>query len=366
MSNSPLRLSVLDIGPIRSNQTSADCMASMIDLAQHAESLGFSRYWLGEHHNVSAVAASQTAVLSGVIGANTRTIRIGGCVLLSHYSPYLVAEQAAMVEACFPGRFDLGIGRSTGADGIASAALRAGGTAGRSSGFLADHRQSLEAVQALLSPEGARVNATAESYRLKATANPATVPPLWIFGTSVFSARMAAEMGLPYAFGYHITGDGVDEALASYRQHFRPSAHCTEPTALISAIVVIGDTVAEAERLARAQLHFMCGFRSGERGQRQMLVEEAANVLFPARYDDLLEMFRRTWIIDTPQGGAARISALAQRLGLQEMMINPVAAAYRHQAPDVAPNRRKTLSALAAELALLQTRPEQARIRSIR
>lgn len=341
-----LRLSVLDIGPIRSNQTAADCMASIVDLAQHAESLGFQRYWLGEHHNVAAVAASQTAILSSVIGANTQSIRIGGCFLLSHYSPFLVAEQAAMVEACFPGRFDLGIGRSTGADRIASAMLQGGGRSGQH----LEHPQALTSLQAMIDVEGAHFDVRGTDYHLNSTSNPASSPPLWILGTSAYSANLAGQMGLPYAFGYHITGEGVDEAFDEYRRSFQPSVHCPVPTALLSAIVVVGDTVEEAERLARAQLLFMCAFRSGENVDRQMLVEEAAEVDFPERYEDLLAMFRRTWIIDTPQGAASQIAALAKRLHLDELMINPVAAGYSDDPVGTAPNRRRTLSALAREL----------------
>jgi luciferase family oxidoreductase group 1 len=346
MAQPPFRLSVLDIGPIRSNQTAADCMASIVDLARHAEALGYHRYWLGEHHNVAAVAASQTAILSSVIASHTSSIRVGGCFLLAHYSPFLIAEQAAMVEACFPGRFDLGIGRSTGADRIASMMLKGGGP--MSSG--AEHPQALANLQALLNPAGAVLQLSDEEYRLCATSNAEAAPPMWILGTSAYSAHLAGELGLPYAFGYHITGEGVDEAFETYRRTFKPSAQCEVPTTLLSAIVVIGDTVEEAEKLARSQLYFMCAFRSGEHVDRQMLAEDAGEIEFPARYDDLLAMFRRTWIIDTPAGAAAQIAALAERLGVDEMMINPVAAAYRGDAPNTSPNRLRTLARLAEAL----------------
>jgi luciferase family oxidoreductase group 1 len=347
MANFPLRLSVLDIGPIRSNQSASTCMASIVDLARHAEDLGFHRYWLGEHHNVAAVAASQTAILSSVIAANTRSIRVGGCFLLAHYPPFLVAEQAAMVEACFPGRFDLGIGRSTGADRFASAMLRGGGASGQAMAPI----QRLSELQMMLDTRGTGLDIGGTDYRLHATSNPATRPPLWVLGTSSFSARLAAHMGLPYAFGYHITGEGVEEALDTYRRDFQPSEHCPRPQTLLSAITVIGDTVEEAHRLARAQLHVMCAFRSGEPVGRQMLVEEAAATAFPTRHEGLLEMFGRTWVIDAPEAGAERLLALSARLGIDELMINPVAAAYESDPIDLAPNRRRTLTALAAHMA---------------
>src|ERR1700722_13892395 len=119
-----VKLSVLDVGLIRTNQSAANAFSSMISLAQHAEKLGYHRYWLGEHHNVAGVVASQTAVFAAAVGAQTTKIRIGGCVLLSHYSPLSVAEQMSVLEACYPGRVDLGVGRSLGADDITSSLLR--------------------------------------------------------------------------------------------------------------------------------------------------------------------------------------------------------------------------------------------------
>jgi len=344
MPPSQLTLSVLDIGPIRSNQTASDCVASMVGLAQRAEELSFYRYWLAEHHNVAGVVASQTAVLASTIGANTRRIRIGGCVLLPHYSPFLVAEQMALLEACHPGRVDLGVGRSAGTDPVTSSFLR-----GDSAGGATDHPDRLSALVSLIQPDGVKLELGGQDYRLKAAPNAILAPPVWVLGTSLYSARLAARLGLPYAFGYHISGEGVDEALRTYRREFRPSLYCAEPKTLLSAIVVVGDTKEESERLARSQLYSMSAFRSGEPVGPQMLVEEAEETEFPGRYDRLVAQFRRTWIIGDARDAAQQIAALSDRLGLSEVMINPVAAAYRSDPPDRAPNREQTIAALARE-----------------
>ncbi len=338
-----LTLSILDIGPIRSNQSSTECFHSMIELAKLGERLGYHRYWLAEHHNVAAVAASHTASFAPVIGAHTSRIRIGGCVLLAHYPPLLVAEQMGLVEACYPGRVDLGIGRSTGADWATSSLLRGGAEMKTDEAMLAD----LTNLLALNRPEGLTVSQDEREFTIRAVPNAKTAPSPWILGTSWYSAQLAAELGLPYAFGYHIRAEGAKEAIALYRERFRPSAYLAEPKVLVSAIVVIGETDEEAERLARPQLFFMSAFRSGEPVQPQMLVEEADGMEFAPRHERLVAMFRRSWIIGSPDTAAKGIAGLAADLGVSEMMINPVGAAYASQPADRAPNREFTLSTLA-------------------
>ncbi|TWF58860.1 MsnO8 family LLM class oxidoreductase [Neorhizobium alkalisoli] len=338
-----LTLSILDIGPIRSNQTATDCFDSMIALAKLGDDLGYHRYWLAEHHNVEAVAASHTASFAPVIGAHTKRIRIGGCVLLAHYPPLLIAEQMGLVEACYPGRVDLGIGRSSGADWATSSLLRGGTEAKSDEAMINDLRNLL----ALNQPEGLTVSQDDRQFSFRPVPNATSAPAPWILGTSSYSAHLAAELGLPYAFGYHIRAEGAKEAIALYRERFKPSSYLAEPKVLVSAIVVIGETDEEAERLARPQLFFMSSFRSGEPVQSQMLVEEADGKVFPAHHEELVRMFRRSWIIGSPDRAAESIANLAADLGVSEMMINPVVAAYSSQPANRAPNREFTLAALA-------------------
>jgi len=311
---------------------------------QHAETLGYHRYWLGEHHNVAAVVASQTAVLAAAVGAQTCRIRIGGCVLLPHYSPLVIAEQMSTLEACYPGRVDLGLGRSSGADRIASKLLREDRKEGLASQSFA---QSVQLLLAMLRPDGVSLQVNSHEYFLRATSNSTSAPAVWVLSTSSRSAELAAELGLPYAFGYHILGDGMKGAIDLYRSKFKPSALCLEPRVLVSAIVVLGETSEEAELLSIPQLLGMCAFRSGEPVSPQLLVEQAVTMTVPQRYVPLVEMFKKTWIIGSPKQAADEIERLVTLLEIDELMVNPVAASYTPDAPSRAANRERTLTLLA-------------------
>jgi luciferase family oxidoreductase group 1 len=344
-----LKLSVLDVGMIRTNQSAANAFSSMISLAQHAENLGYHRYWLGEHHNVGAVVASQTAVFAAAVGAQTKKIRIGGCVLLSHYTPLLIAEQMSTLEGCYPGRVDLGLGRSSGTDGITSELLRGDRKEGPAS---QSYDESVQQLLTMLDPDGVSLQVDSRDYKLRATSNSTSAPETWMLSTSSRSAKLAAELGLPYAFGYHILGDGMKEAIDLYRSEFKPSQLCPEPKVLISAIVILGETSEEAERLSIPQLFGMCALRSGEPVSPQLLAEQADTVIFPERYKPLVEMFKKTWIIGSPKQAADQVERLVASLGIDEIMINPVAASYTADDPSRAPNRERTLTLLAEQLHL--------------
>jgi luciferase family oxidoreductase group 1 len=343
-----VRLSVLDVGLIRANQSAANAFSSMIALARHAESLGYHRYWLGEHHNVAGVVASQTAVFAAAVGAQTKRIRIGGCVLLSHYSPLVVAEQMSVLEACYPGRVDLGLGRSHGTDETTSSVLqgdRGGGTTRQ------PYAEAVQHLLAMLRPGGVRLTVDSRDYPLQSTSNSTSTPDVWILSTSRRSASLAAQLGLPYAFGYHIQGDGMKESIDAYRSAFKPSARCPEPRVIISAIVVVGESAAEAERLVRPHLLGMCQLRSGDTVSPQLLIEDGDNVVFPERYAGLVDTFRKTWLIGDPRHVGDQMKALVTELGIDEVMIDPVAAASSSDDISRAPNRERTLTWLAEELA---------------
>jgi luciferase family oxidoreductase group 1 len=343
-----VKLSVLDVGLIRTNQSAANAFSSMISLALHAEKLGYHRYWLGEHHNVATVVASQTAVFAAAVGAHTKKIRIGGCVLLSHYSPLLIAEQMSVLEACYPGRVDLGIGRSRGADEITSSLLHGDPNVD------ATPQSYTEAVQhllAMLRPGGVKLAVGSRDYPLQATSNSTSVPDIWILSTSQRSASLAAQLGRPYAFGYHIQGEGMKEAIDLYRSAFKPSAQCPEPKVIISAIVVVGESATAAERLTRPHMLGMCQLRSGETVSPQSLVEDCDTVVFPERYASLVAMFKKTWIIGGPRQVCDQLKAIVTALGIDEVMIDPVAAAFAADDLSHAPNRERTLTWLAEEFA---------------
>jgi luciferase family oxidoreductase group 1 len=345
---SSVKLSLLDVGLIRTNQSAANAFSSMISLAQHAEQLGYYRYWLGEHHNVAGVVASQTAVFAAAVGAHTKKIRIGGCVLLSHYSPLLIAEQMSVLEACYPGRVDLGIGRSRGTDEITSSLLygdRSLDTTPQS------YTEAVQQLLAMLRPEGVKLGVGSRDYSLQATSNSTAAPDVWILSTSQSSASLAAQLGLPYAFGYHIQGEGMKEAIDLYRSAFKPSARCPEPKVIISAIVVVGESATAAERLTRPHMLGMCQLRSGETDSPQSLVEDCDTLVFPERYAPLVAMFKKTWIIGGARQVCDQLKAIVTALGIDEVMIDPVAAAFAADDLSHAPNRERTLTSLAEEFA---------------
>ncbi len=342
-----MKLSVLDVGLIRTNQSAADAFSSMIALAQHAENLGYHRYWLGEHHNIAGVVASQTAVFAAAVGARTKKIRIGGCVLLSHYSPLLIAEQMSVLEACYPGRVDLGLGRSRGADEITSALLQGDPKSGATP---QPYPEAVRHLLAMLRPGGVELAIDSRDYPLQATSNSTSAPDVWVLSTSQRSASLAAQLGLPYAFGYHIQGEGMKESIDLYRSAFKPSERCPEPKVAISAIVVIGESSAAAERLARPHMLGMCQLRSGDTVSPQLLVEDCDGVVFPERYASLVAMFKKTWVIGGPRQVCDRLREMAAALRIDEVMIDPVAAALAADDSSRAPNRERTLTWLAEEL----------------
>lgn len=347
-----LRLSVLDIGPIRSGQSSAQAFSAMLALAQCAEQLGYYRYWLAEHHNVPASVASVMPVFAQVVAGRTQTIRVGGNVLLPHYPPFLVAESAAIMEACFPRRIDLALGGAAGADHITSAVLR-----GMRQGE--NYIRAVQELAAMLNPAGVRLKQQQDglSYLLKATPHAVAAPDLWIWGTGRDQAVIAGQMGLPFMYCYHIMGRTDMDAVRVYRESFVPTLHLSEPQALASAVVVVGRDSGEAEAMARPHLRVMVAFRDGSLEQAQPLVGQESSLPPMTKKGQMVEaMFRESWIIGAPDSAAAQVRALAAELGVNEIMINPVAAARENDPSNRAPNREFTLTALRDAL-LVQSGP---------
>lgn len=216
-----VRLSVLDLVPVRTDQTTSDALAATVQLAQAADRLGFTRYWVAEHHNMPSVGATSPAVLIAYLAAQTTQVRLGsGGVMLPNHAPLAVAEQFALLEAAAPGRIDLGIGRAPGSDPVTSYALRGG----RDERDIENFPEYLDDVAALMSARGVVVPLRSGDYRLKATPAAAGEPRLWLLGSSMYSAHLAAAKGLPYVFAHHFSGNGTEEALELYRSRFKPSA----------------------------------------------------------------------------------------------------------------------------------------------
>ncbi|AUL15358.1 LLM class flavin-dependent oxidoreductase [Bordetella bronchiseptica] len=232
--------SVLDLAPIVQGGTAAQAFRNTVDLARHVEGWGYRRFWLAEHHNITGVASSATAVLIGHVAAHTTTLRVGsGGVMLPNHAPLIIAEQFGTLESLFPGRIDLGLGRAPGSDGATQQALRRGPRSGL------DFPELLHELRAYLAP-------ARPGQPVRAIPGAGTDVPIWLLGSSDFSARLAAELGLPFSFAGHFSPEGM-AAMRLYRQLFKPSQTLARPHAMIGVPVVAADTDEQAHFLSTTQ-----------------------------------------------------------------------------------------------------------------
>ena len=241
------RLSLLDLSPILEGGDAAQAFRNTVDLAQHAERWGYHRFWLAEHHNLPGIASAATSVVIGLVAENTKSIRVGaGGIMLPNHAPLVIAEQFGTLESLYPGRIDLGLGRAPGSDQLTARALRrflgsSGDTFPQDVLELQSYFLPAKPGQAVQAVPGAGLNV-----------------PLFLLGSSDFSARLAAELGLPFAFASHFAPDYLEVALALYRQEFQPSAALERPYVIVGAGIFAADTDAEARRLfSSAQLMFL-------------------------------------------------------------------------------------------------------------
>ena len=246
--------SLLDLAPVCEGSTPSQAFANALDLARHAEALGYKRYWLAEHHNMPGIASAATSILIGHIAGGTSRIRVGaGGVMLPNHSPLQVAEQFGTLAALHPGRIDLGMGRAPGTDHATAKALRR--YYDNADAFPRDVQEVLHYFEPV--QPGQAVQAVPGSGQ---------DVPVWILGSSLFGARLAAALGLPYAFASHFAPAAMDEALALYHRDFRPSARLRTPYAMLALNVFGADTRAEAKRLATTQQQSFVRLRRGELG----------------------------------------------------------------------------------------------------
>jgi luciferase family oxidoreductase group 1 len=343
-------LSVLDLVPVRSDQTTGDALAASVELARAADRLGYRRFWVAEHHNMPAVAATNPPVLIGLLAGATERIRVGsGGVMLPNHAPLVVAEQFALLEAAFPGRIDLGIGRAPGSDPVTSWALRHG-AGGVDDEAVARFPEYVDNVLTMMSPGGAALQVGGRKLPLNATPVARSRPSVWLLGSSDYSARLAADRGLPYVFAHHFSGSGTAEALALYRSGFRPSEELEAPRTFLTVNAVVAESRADADRLALPQLQAMVALRTGSPLTPQRLVEEAEAAPVPEAHAGLMDAMRERWVIGSPTQAADRIRSLAEEFAVDEVMVNPVAGAVGGTAADAAPTREQTLELLAEEL----------------
>ncbi|GAB2593942.1 LLM class flavin-dependent oxidoreductase [Streptomyces capparidis] len=316
--SAPVPLSVLDLATVGTGQTAGDALATSTELACRAERWGYHRLWVAEHHSMPGVGSSAPAVLLAHLAAATRTIRLGsGGVMLPNHAPLVIAEQFGLLEALHPGRIDLGLGRAPGTDPATAAALRR--TEGRSAAEGADDfPQQLAELTAFLDdsfPDGhplARVHAVPGPVQGKVPGGvPGTGrPPVWLLGSSGFSARLAGALGLPFSFAHHFSAQNTLPALELYRESFRPSRVLDEPYAMVAASVVAADTGAEALRLARSGALAMLRLRGGRPGLVPSPEEAEA---YP--YTPLEEEFTAHWLRNVIHGDGPGV-----REGIDELV----------------------------------------------
>jgi luciferase family oxidoreductase group 1 len=247
-------LSVLDLVPIRQGSGAGEAVRAAGRLAQVAEQAGYQRFWVAEHHASPGIAGGATSVVLSHVGHMTSTIRIGaGGIMLPNHNPFVIAEQFGTLDALFPGRIDLGLGRAPGAAPILGQALRK--DLGRAAEYFP---QDVVELRALLTGDIA--------LPIAATPGLGSNIALWLLGSSLFGAQLAAQLGLPYAFASHFAPDHLDAALATYRQQFRPSATLAKPHAMAAMTVICAETDAEAELLASSQDQAFVALRTGDPG----------------------------------------------------------------------------------------------------
>ncbi|MDE2315547.1 MAG: LLM class flavin-dependent oxidoreductase [Xanthomonadaceae bacterium] len=246
--------SVLDLAPITAGSDAAQAFRNTLDLAQLAERLGYTRYWLAEHHNMPGIASAATAVLIGHVAAGTSTIRVGaGGIMLPNHAPLQVAEAFGTLAALHPGRIDLGLGRAPGTDHATARALRR-------------YYDSADAFPQDVVELLGYFEPAAPGQAVRAVPGAGSAVPVWILGSSLFGARLAAQLGLPYAFASHFAPDAMDEALALYRRDFKPSARLQQPYAMLGINLVAADSDAQARRLFTTQQQSFINLRRGRPG----------------------------------------------------------------------------------------------------
>lgn len=341
---------MLDLVPVRSDQTTADALAATLSLAKVADELGYHRFWLAEHHNMPAVAATNPPVTIALVAGATTQIRVGsGGMMLPNHAPLVVAEQFALLEAAFPGRIDLGVGRAPGTDPVTAWALRHSGPADADD-TVNRFPEILDNLQAMMDPGGVSVTVAGRRHALHATPAAHSAPELWLLGSSQYAAALAAQKGLPYVFAHHFAGTGTAEALKLYRRTYVPSPEHPEPRTFLTVNASVADTAEEAERLALPQLLTMLRLRTGAPLAAQQLVEEAELSPIDEGQRGLVDAMRERWIIDDAAGAAKRLEAFADEFGVDEVMVNPVAGARVGVDPRTAPGREQALRLLAAAL----------------
>ena len=315
-----MRLSILDQSPIISGHTAAQAVAETIQLAREADRLGYHRYWLAEHHSLMALADPCPEILVARIAAETSRIRVGtGGVLLPHYSPLKVAEQFRMLEALYPQRIDLGVGRAPGGDRATAMAM--------GQGQYSNAEDFPEQVKFLVAWLDDAMPASHPFGTVKAQPLGPTAPPVWLLGSSDYSGALAAQLGLNFAFAHFISADGGDSVMRDYKRKFQPSAREPKPQALLTVFAICADTDAEAER------------RAASIDLRRLNMDYGLNQAVPAQAEAESRQYneaerariahnRRRLVFGAPDTVKARLLELQAQFEADELMVITITGAY--------------------------------------
>jgi luciferase family oxidoreductase group 1 len=320
-------LSILDLSPINQGGTAADALHRSLDLARHAEQLGYRRYWVAEHHNMPGIASAATAVVIGHVAAGTSTIRVGsGGIMLPNHSPLVIAEQFGTLAALFPGRIDLGLGRAPGTDPVTARALRRGGPNSADT-----FPQDVIELQNYFHP-------AVPGQAVQAVPGAGLEVPIWLLGSSLFSAQVAAALGLPFAFASHFAPDQLGEALDTYRREYTPSPQWPKPYSMAAIAVIAAPTDEEAAYLFTSQQQSFMSLRRGRPGPLPPPVKDL-NPLSSALEQAMVNRTFRESVVGSPDTVKRGIEAFLGRTQVDELMIT--GAIFDHAA------RRRSLEIVA-------------------
>ncbi|TKD71344.1 LLM class flavin-dependent oxidoreductase [Pseudalkalibacillus hwajinpoensis] len=308
--------SVLDLAPVTEYGAYKDALNRTRDLAQHVEALGYNRFWLAEHHNMPFIASSATSVVIGHVAAGTSTLRVGsGGIMLPNHAPLVIAEQFGTLESLFPGRIDLGLGRAPGTDQRTAFALRRGqGSMGQ------DFPELLAELRSYFDP-----SLSGGSSPVRAVPGEGLDIPTWLLGSSLYSAQLAGELGLPYSFASHFSPKNTIPALRTYREHFKPSKVLDKPYAMVGVNVIVADTDEEANYLATTlQQQFLNLIRNHEAPMQPPVEKLNASEYELAALDQQLA----TSIIGSPETVQRKLQEFLDETQADEMMV--ISSIYDH------------------------------------
>jgi len=306
-------LSVLDLAPIVEGGSAAQALANSLELARHAETCGYRRYWVAEHHNMDGVASSATAVLVGHIAGGTRTIRVGsGGVMLPNHAPLVIAEQFGTLATLYPDRIDLGLGRAPGTDRLTMRALRRHLDASdEEEGFPRDVME----LQAYLDEPAA-------GQAVRAIPGIGTKVPIWLLGSSLYSAQLAAHLGLPFAFASHFAPDLLLQALQVYRATYRPSPRWPAPHAMVGVNVVCAETDDEAALLFTSIQQRFLGMQRGQRGPLPRPIDPAQlESMWTPQEKALVQRMLAASAVGSPDAVRRQLASLVEQTAADELIV---------------------------------------------